>query len=444
MVNNNLILLAFLLIIPFVGEAQARKKPNMVIFFVDDMGWADWGVHNPDFYTPHMNRLKNDGMEFTRAYVATPTCSPSRASLLTGKEPVRFLMPRHVNEGKLGKTTDEFNYWPTDPVQMPSRNWLPLEEITYAERLKQLGYYNLFIGKWHLGEEKYYPVHQGFDDQISVCVHGQPGNYYPPYWKFDNPFPEAKDEYLTDILTDKAVHFIRNYDKAQPFQLSFYHFGVHGPHHGKKEFIDRYKEKGWEDKYSAYGAMVTAVDESLGRLRIALEEKGITDNTIILFTSDQGGYFTNFPLRGNKLGGNTLGEGGARVPFVLYWPGYTKSGSECGIPIQTLDVYPTLAEIASGTSCTDQQIQGKSLVPLVKGEKVIPRNLYFFRSYEDQYAAVIDGDWKLIKYHRGDPQLYNITRDKGEVSNLFYQQAGIAEKLMKDLAAWEKEAVPAY
>lgn len=446
--NKNLFMLASLLPLSLVGKteakAQTQTKPNIVIFFVDDMGWADWGIHNPQFNTPNMNKLKKEGMEFTRAYVATPTCSPSRASLLTGMEPVRFLMPRHISVDDPKNTTDEFNYWPTDPVHMPSRNWLPLKEITYAERLNEFGYYNEFIGKWHLGGEAFYPIHQGFDDEIGVCAHGHPGNYYPPYWKADNPFPEAKDEYLTDILTDKAVNFIKNYNKEKPFELSFYQYGVHGPQVGKKELIAQYKAKGWEDRYANYGAMITAVDQSLGRLRKALEEKGIADNTIIIFTSDQGGFFTNYPLRGKKTGGDTLGEGGARVPFVMYWPGHTDAGSECDVPIQTLDVYPTLVEIASGSQCTDKQIQGKSLIPLVKGKKFQERKLYFFRSYEDQYAAIIDGDWKLIKYHKGQPQLYNIKKDMGEVSNLIYNNPSIAARLMDDLNAWEKKAVPAY
>jgi arylsulfatase A-like enzyme len=441
---KNIFILISILSIGLAGKSQTKAKPNIIIFFVDDMGWADWGLRNPEFNTPNMDQLKKDGIEFTRAYVATPTCSPSRASLLTGMEPVRFLMPRHVADAGSKNAKDEFNYWPTDPAKMPSRNWLPLEQITYAERLKEFGYHNQFIGKWHLGEEAFYPTHQGFDNAIGVTPFGQPGNYYPPYWKRDNPFPEAKEEYLSDLLTDKAVDFIKTYDKGKPFQLSFYHYGVHSPIIGKKELIAQYKAKGWEDKYAAYGAMVTAVDESLGKLRKALDEKGIANNTIIIFTSDQGGYFSNFPLRGMKLGGNTLGEGGARVPFIMYWPGKSKAGSECNVPIQTLDVYPTLVEIASGTACTDKQIQGKSLIALVEGKKVPERKLYFFRSYEDQYAAIIDGDWKLIKYRKGETELYNIKKDNGEVSNLIYNHPTIAKKLMDDLNAWEKDAVPPY
>ncbi len=332
--NKLVTILLALLTFSFQSKSQTKSKPNIIIFFIDDMGWADWGAHNAAFYTPHMNQLKKEGMEFTRAYVATPTCSPSRASLLTGKEPVRFLMPRHIDDSDPKKAGNEFNYLATDPAKMPSRNWLPLNEITYAERLKEFGYYNQFIGKWHLGNENFYPKQQGFDSAIGVCGHGHPASYYPPYWKADNPFPEATNEYLTDFVTDKAVNFIKSYNKEKPFELSLYHYGVHGPIAGKKELIAQYKAKGWEDKYAEYGAMVTAMDESLGKLRKALKEKGIANNTIIILTSDQGGYFSNYPLRGKKLGGNTLGEGGARVPLLLYWPGHTKAGSVCNVPIQ--------------------------------------------------------------------------------------------------------------
>jgi arylsulfatase A-like enzyme len=434
----------FLFLAAFTGNGQQKRQPNIIVFFVDDMGWADWNLRNNAYNTPHLNQLKKDGMEFTRAYVATPTCSPSRASLLTGKEPVRFMMPRHVADPGGKRSNDEFNFWPSDPVQMPSRNWLPLEEITYAERLNSFQYHNEFIGKWHLGGEQFYPNKQGFDHQIGVTPFGQPGNYYPPYWKNNNPFPEEKDTYLSDKLTQEAVKFIQEYNKETPFQLSFFHYGVHAPLVGKKELIEQYKALGWEEKQAEYGAMVTAVDASLGLLRKALEQKGISNNTLIIFTSDQGGYFSNYPLRGKKIGGNTLGEGGARVPFMVYWPGVTTPGTECNIPIQTLDVYPTLIEAASGKPCTDAQIQGKSLIPLLKGEKLPSRKLYFFRAYEDQYAAIIDGDWKLIKYHSGESELYHLKNDIGEVSNLVNNFPSIANKLLADLALWEKDAVPNF
>lgn len=422
-----------------------NKQPNIVILFVDDYGWADVGYRNPEYYTPNIDKLSEEGMDFSRAYVCTPTCSPSRAAILTGKESIRMEMPRHIpHEDEEGRNSKEYSYWPTDPVQRNTRNWLPLEEKTYAERLKEEGYYNCFIGKWHLGHEPYHPIHQGFDEQFGASNWGHPKSYYYPFLKNPDPLKEKtkKGDYLTDVLTNKAEEFIANYDKDEPFTMSLWYYTVHGPHIGREDLIQRYRDLGWEERQAQYGAMVSAMDESVGKVRKALEDKGIAENTVILFTSDQGGYFSNFPLRGKKNGGNTLGEGGARVPFIMHYPGVTVSGKNCDTPIQTIDVYPTLVEIASGKECLDTQIQGKSLVPLLKGEEMEERDLFFFRSYEDQYAAIISGDWKLIKYHKGQPQLYNVKEDMGEVSNLIYNKPSIAKALKKKLEDWEAEAVP--
>jgi arylsulfatase A-like enzyme len=438
-----LIILIFLTVGSGISVAQENERPNIVLFFVDDMGWADLGYRNSEFYTPNIDRLKDEGMDFRRAYIATPTCSPSRASILTGKEPIRLEMPRHItHEDKFGRNTQKYNYWPGDPIKRNSINWLPLEEVTYAERLKDYGYYNMFIGKWHLGHEPFYPIHQGFDEQYGTTNFGNPANYYPAYFHEPNPLKDITGEkYLTDVLTSKADEFIRNYDKDKPFMLSMWYYNVHSPHIGRKDLIDRYKNLGWNDKYANYGAMVTAMDESVGRIRKALEDKGIADNTVILFISDQGGFFTNYPLRGQKVG-NTLGEGGARVPFIFYYPGVISRGTICETPIQTIDVFPTLMEIASGTQYTDDRIQGKSLMPLVRGEEFPERNLYFFRSYEDQYAAIISGDWKLIKYHKGPDELYNIKNDQSEINNLIHVETEIAKRLRDELSKWEEEAVP--
>ena len=429
---------------------QSAQKPNIVLLFVDDWGWVDLGYRTALFHTPNIDQLKKDGLEFTRAYIATPTCSPSRASLLTGKEPVRFQMVRHIPGGneagfKNGRTDEEFHLWPTDPVQMPSRNWFPLEEVTYAERLKEYGYYNMFIGKWHLGHEPYHPIHQGFDEQYGTANAGHPHSYYPPYFKIDNPLEDIpKDKYLTDVLTDKAEDFIGNYNKTQPFMLSLWYYNVHGPHEGPKDLVEKYKEEGLEDRFANYAAMVTAMDESVGRIRKALEDNGMDENTVLLLISDQGGYFDQAPLSGGKTGGNTLGEGGARVPFIVDYPGLTKANTTTDIPVQSLDIYPTLIEIASGQPCTDDWINGKSLMPIIKGDSLEKRNLYFFRSYEDQYASVISGDWKLVKYHSGKYELFNVALDISEKNNLIEVETQQAEKMKNELIEWEKKAVPEF
>jgi len=442
---KQILLILTLLLYSYIGSGQ--QKPNIVLFFVDDLGWADLGYRNEKLHTPNIDDLKDEGMDFSRAYIATPTCSPSRASLLTGREPARLQMVRHIPHnaeyGSVnGRFDEEFHIWDTDPAQMPSRNWLPLEESTYAERLKELGYYNIFIGKWHLGHEPYHPVHQGFDEQYGASNFGHPGSYYQPFFKQPNPLDDVpENEYLTDALSAKAESFIRNYDKAQPFMLSLWYYNVHGPHIGRKDLVEQYIKEGLEGKYAEYAAMISAVDGSVGRIRRMLKEKGMAENTVLLFLSDQGGYFINPPFKGGKTGGSALYEGGARVPLIAYYPGVIIAGSTCDVPVQSIDIYPTLIEIASGKKYRDRGINGRSLMPIFEGKKMKERNLYFFRSYEDQYAAVLLGDWKLIKYHSGKFELFNLKNDIGEEENLIEKEIERASHMQKDLAKWEQEAL---
>ena len=433
----------------------AQNQPNIVLFFVDDMGWTDWNDKNKKFHTPNLNQLKSESLEFTRAYIPTPTCSPSRASLLTGKEAVRLQMVRHIaDRGSKkvelidGAAKNEYHLWKTDPVQMPSRNWLKLEEQTYAEALKKEGYYNYFIGKWHLGKERFFPIHQGFDDQFHTNHHGHPKSYYSPFFKEGNPFPNKNEEaYLTDVLTNEAERFIGAYDQEKPFMLSMWYFGVHSPFVGRKDWVERYKQEGLKEKDAEYAAMISVMDESIGQIRAALKTKGIADNTIIFFISDQGGAFKNGNLRGGKKGGDALAEGGARVPFLVHYPKVTKPNSTTDIPIQTIDVFPTLMEIATGKKYKNKDIQGNSILPLIKGtptKKLKKRALFGFRSYEDQYCSIVSGDWKIIKYHSGKYELYNLKKDEGEQNNLIGTGLKQEKKLKRKLVKWERKAVPKY
>lgn len=423
---------------------MGQSNPNIVLLFVDDWGWSDVGFRNDKFYTPNIDQLKRDGMEFTRAYVPTPTCSPSRASLLTGKEAVRLEMPRHIEQVKPDGSNDEkYGYWKNDPANMPSINWLPLEEVTYAEVLKEQGYFNTFIGKWHLGHKPYYPIYQGFDEMFGTGNWGHPKSYYQDFFK-DKLLEDYTDKYLTDVLTDKAVNFIDGYNRKEPFMMSLWYYNVHSPHVGRKDLVQKFREKGYSEKEAVYAAMVASMDESVGRVRDALKSKGIYKNTVVLLISDQGGFFSNAPLSGGKIGGNTLGEGGARVPFLVYYPGVTTPGSKSDTPIQTIDVFPTIAEIASNKTYKSHEIQGISLLPELKGEKLSLRDLYFYRSYEDQYAAIMSGDWKLIKYRSGKYDLFNVVEDVSEKKNQIGKGISIEKKLKRKLKKWEKRAVPVY
>jgi arylsulfatase A-like enzyme len=424
-------------------QAKKESKPNVVLFFVDDLGWSDLGFRNPVFETPNIDKLAASGLSFEQAYIASPTCSPSRATLLTGKHPARLQMVRHIPGGKKfgfnreGETEIEFHRLERDPAQFPSRNWLPLEHTTYAEALSELGYYNLFVGKWHLGHEKYHPIHQGFDQQIGTSNAGHPKSYYPPYFGFKGNYTNENGTYLTDQLTNEAVDFIEKYEKENPFMLTFSYYSVHSPHQGRKDLVEHFKKKGLKDKYAHYAAMVAATDESVGRVLQALKDKGIDKKTLILFVSDQGGYFENAPFRGGKMK-ETLFEGGARVPFFVHWPGVTKPNTKNNSVVQSTDIFSTLVELAGGNVSDYKNIDGISLASTIRNNETLERDpVYGYRAYEDLYVSVRQGDWKLLAYRSGKQKLFNIKEDIKEENDLFEKESEIASKLLEELKKWE-------
>lgn len=419
-------------------------KPNIVLFFVDDLGWSDVGFRNPVFESPNIDSLSKLGLNFQQAYIPTPTCSPSRATLLTGQHPARIKMVRHIPGGKkngfdqYGRASREFHVFEKDPAQFPSRNWLPLDLATYPEALGQLGYYNAFVGKWHLGHEEYHPTKHGFDMQIGATNYGHPKSYYPPYFRENSIFSDDNNRYLTDKLTDEAVNFIDSYDKNSPFMLTFSYYSVHSPHIGREDLVNHFKAKGLEGKFLNYAAMLKATDESLGRVMEALTQKGIADNTILIFLSDQGGYFSNAPLRGGKMK-ETLFEGGARVPFFFYWPGVTSTQRVSEV-VQSTDLFPTLVELAGGDVGSYKDLDGTSLLPIIKeGKQLEPRTIFGYRAYEDLYLSARKGDWKLLAYRSGETQLYNIKQDIAETTDLAGENKDLVNSLVEEIVKWEKE-----
>lgn len=424
-------------------------KPNIMLFFVDDWGWADMGCRTPEvFESPNIDKLVSQGIDFQQAYIACPTCSPSRATLLTGKHPARLQIVRHIPTGsnqnpefdKFGRTDTEFSYWEKDPAHFPVRNWLPTEEITYADALAKQGYYNMFLGKWHLGHEPYHPIHHGFDNQIGTGNWGHPHSYYPPYFKNSPVFQDETEEYLTDKLTDETVKFIEEYDKDQPFMCSLWYYSVHGPQIGRKDFLKHFQDKGLTGSYADYAAMVAAVDESIGRVRAALEAKGMADNTIIILLSDQGGAFQNGEFHGGKKE-DTLYEGGARVPFVFNWPGVTKPGAVNNSIVQSTDLFPTLVELAGGDVSQYKNLDGISLLDTIKHNSELKRGepIVGYRAYEDLYASVREGDWKLLAYRSGKLKLYNIAKDVREENDVASSNPEKVANLKAKFIAWEKE-----
>ncbi len=417
------------------GFATAGQ-PNIVLFFVDDLGWSDVGYRNPVFESPHIDALSEEGLNFEQAYIASPTCSPSRGTLLTGKHPARLKLVRHITGGP----EEEFNYWKTDPAQFPCVNWLALDYTTYAEVLREQGYYNLFVGKWHLGHEDYHPIHQGFDRQIGTSNAGHPSSYYPQYFRKSRVLADEKERYLTDRLTDGAVDFIEQYDRKQPFMLSFWYYSVHGPHQGRKDWVRHFEAKGLTGRHANYAAMVKSVDESIGRVRKALKEKGIDQETLVIFLSDQGGYFENPPFHGGKRV-DTLYEGGARVPLIVHWPGVTPVGGKNHSIVQSTDLFPTLVEIAGGDPSKYAKLDGISLLPILRENGRLQRGkpIYGYRAYEDLYASVREGDWKLLAHRSGIVKLFNIANDIGEENDLAQVRPRKVDALRAKLVAWEQE-----
>ncbi|MCL2913704.1 sulfatase [Shewanella corallii] len=431
-----------------VPEVAEKNQPNILLLFADDLGWTDLGYRSGRWDTPNIDALKQQSLEFTRAYVASPTCSPSRASVITGQHPARLKMPRHIPDGKqeLGfdkfhRATTEFHRLPTDPAQEPSRNYLPLELTSIAEAVKPLGYYTAFSGKWHLGSEEYFPVKQGFDEQFGVSTAGHPKSYTAPFWEpYRNPYPDApKGKYLTERLTDDVVAFIKGYDKQQPFMLTNFYYTVHTPHRGPAAGVKKYMERGLDKRYANFGAMVEALDTSVGRILAALEESGQADNTIVIFYSDQGGYFTNAPLRGGKIGGMALYEGGARVPMLVRWPGVTKAGAVSEQLVLSTDILPTFVDIGGGEPGDFDNLDGQSMVPLIKGQSSDRQEVILYRNYEDAYAAVIGERWKLIAFVSGKAELYDLQNDPAESTDIAAKHPGRVTAMKQTLLDWQKD-----
>lgn len=433
----------------YIYIEPVKKQPNIVLFFIDDLGWSSLGYRQPEVYeSPNIDRLAHDGLDFQQAYIASPTCSPSRSTLLTGKHPARLKLVRHITHStknakmiydEQGRNTHHLLL--TDPAQFPTKQWVDLEHVSYAEALKELGYYNLFLGKWHLGTKEFHPVHQGFDRQIGTTDRGAPSSYYPDYFKDEDVLEDGpSDKYLTDRLADSVVRFIERYDRDQPFMVSFWSYNVHTPHIGREDHVKHFEERGLEGRYAHLAAMVKSVDDAVGRVRDALMKKRIDKETIIIFLSDQGGYFDNPPFRGGKRI-ETLYEGGSRVPFMVYWPGVTMKGSSNSSVVQSTDLFPTLVEIAGGDPSGYEDLDGVSLLSTIRDNSILDRGqpIYGYRAYQDLYASVREGDWKLLAYRSGELMLYNIANDIQEEHDLAAQEPEIVNLLKNKLIDWEKE-----
>jgi arylsulfatase A-like enzyme len=450
------------------ANSKSGKPLNFVFFLVDDFGWMDIGANNPHcFYeTPNIDRIARSGVNFTNGYAANPVCSPTRFSIMTGKYPTRD----GTTNWFTGRRSERFN-------PAPFNNFMPLKEVTLGEAFKEHGYRTAFVGKWHLGtDEKYWPEHQGFDINIGGWSAGSPkGGYFAP---FDNPRlrPYPKGSHLPKVLTDESLKILDRY-KDGPFLLYLAFYSVHTPLQGRADLIAKYKakrkavldpderefgpeEQVWPVKtprkvrirqgHPVYAAMVEAMDEQIGRVLDKIKELGVADHTAVILMSDNGGLSTsegwptsNLPLRGGK---GWLYEGGIREPFMIRWPGVTKPGSTCDVPVISMDFYPTMLDMAGLPLKKQQHRDGLSLVPLLKGATRIDRDaLYWhFPHYSPQggfpAGAIRMGDWKLIeRFEDGRVSLYDLQMDIGEREDLAKQYPQRVEMMRAKLHAWYKQ-----
>lgn len=433
--------------------ATEHRPPNVVLFIVDDLGWMDCGVYGSHYYeTPNVDRLATLGVRFTQAYAAAPLCTATRASLMTGKYPARLHVTGAsghlpVSEGPLMPESAA----PWQKMLLPRcQGYLPLEEYTYAEALRDAGYRTGFVGKWHLGHDpECWPEHQGFDENIGGGRWPGPPSYFSPY--HIDTLPDGPDgEYIADRLTDEAVRFIEN-AKDGPFLLNFWQYAVHAPYQGKEAYRLHFEQK--QDPRAAQdnavmGAMIKSMDESLGRVLDTLEKHALMDNTIIIFSSDNGGNMydrtardgtnlgawapegrtptNNAPLRGGK---GSVYEGGIRVPAIIYWPGNTRGGEVSNEILCSADVYPTLLDMLDISPDKDQIFDGMSIVPALFGKRLRRKAVY---GHFPHHTAAVPcrpaswvraGDWKLIRFYEQDDyfpnriELYNLREDIGELHN---------------------------
>ncbi|MCO8124556.1 sulfatase [Stieleria sp. TO1_6] len=453
-------LLLLLLIIPSSfavcadSSDNSYANSNVVLILIDDLGWKDLGCYGSDYYqTPNIDRLADEGMRFTDGYAACNVCSPTRAAIMTGKYPARLLLTQWLPSGRWNATKNKLR----EGRYIAN---LPLEEFTIAEAMRDNGYRTGFIGKWHLGTETYYfPEHQGFDINIAGRDYGAPGNYFYPFkgqWKIpttgktlqkDTPLPGKKGDYLVDRLAEEADHFIRE-SADNPFFLMLSHYAVHTPLQGKADKIARY-EQVTEDKRQGnpvYAAMVESVDESVGRVMKTLRDLEIEERTLVIFTSDNGGFAKatdHSPLRANK-GSNY--EGGIRVPFIIKWPGHTRPGSVSHEPVISTDLYPTILAATGQKLRPHQHLDGMNLVPILTGSGGIDRDaIYWHYPHYNQHpqsfpsGVIRAGDWKLLEsYETGELSLYNLANDLGETNDLAAKAPDKVVRLHAKLKAWRE------
>lgn len=443
--------LCLLLLIPLLPAlaiaAPVRSGPNILFIYIDDLGWKDLGFMGSDFYeTPHLDKLAAGGMIFSDAYAGAANCAPSRACLLSGQ-----YSPRHqiynVGTEARGKSAHR------RLKHIPGRKTLPAEIKTWAECAQEAGYVTATMGKWHLSDD---PLPYGFDVNIGgTHAGGPPKGYFPPHGKVPGLTGSPAGEYITDRLSAEAVEFAKA-NRERPWLLYLTHFAVHTPLQARAEDIARFDSKaaGKLHQHAVMAGMIKSVDDGVGRLVATLKELGQLEDTIIIFYSDNGGYgpaTSMHPLKGYK---GTYYEGGIRVPLFVHWPAVVEPGSRCAEPVTAVDLLPTLCELTGAGIPDGQAIDGRSLLPLLKGGTLGDRAIFWhFPAYLQSYerndeqrdplfrsrpcSIIRQGDWKLHEYFEdGGIELYNLRNDIGEAHNLANTEPQRAKELHENLKAW--------
>ena len=427
---------------------KVLSKPNVLFILIDDMGWMDLGCQgNKNLRTPNIDNLAKGGMRFTDAYAPAPVCSPTRAAIITGQSPARLQITNHLPH------QDRFT--PKDSKLLPAKmlNHLSLESETLAERLKKDAHYaTAFIGKWHLytgRDKKYNPLNQGFDINIGGCSYGGPPTFFDPY-RIDF-LPDRKEgEYLPNRLADEAIAFISEQNsKDKSFFVALWNYTVHWPMEAPDKLVEKYKNlpvKGYRDH--RYAAMIEAMDIAIGKVLKSLDDLNITEETLVIFTSDNGpfgGVGDASPLRADK---GHLYEGGIRVPLIVRWPGKVEAGAVEETPVILTDLHPTILSATGLDLNSTIPNDGHNLLPLLQGkEKLKNRAVYWhypnFAFHRDNRlgSAIREGDHKLIHFYDTDSvELYNLKNDISEKNDLSGKMPQLASRLKNKLKVWLKDS----
>lgn len=467
-----------------LANLNAQTRPNVVFILADDLGWADVGYNGSRFYeTPNIDRLASEGTQFTNGYAAASISSPTRCSIMSGKYPAQLDITDWIPGYQNGLNQAQLSKYKM--ITPPFTLNLPLQEVTIAEALKSNGYRTCFVGKWHCSEDSaFYPQHQGFDKNIGGWSSGKPtGNanesmaYYTPY---NNPYlPDGpKGEFLTDRLANESMKWIEQ-QRNNPFFLYLSFYAVHTPIQAKPDRVAYFKEKvrkmgidkvpvfttdlswiknnlhpagHWKERLiqsdQEYAALISTMDENVGKVLNKIKQLGLDKNTIICFMSDNGGLSTaegspttNAPLRGGK---GWLYEGGIREPFILKVPHVSKAGTKVDTPVISTDFYPTILDACGLNLLPEQHQDGVSLLPLLKNEKLNRKAIFWHYPHyggkgDSPAGAIREGDWKLIEFYEDNHvELYNLKNDISEKNNLATKETGISKQLLSELQAWRK------